>query len=100
MTDRLIGTHGDVVITTDGTGARQGQLAQYDPFGNPVESATRLIGTQGADDTVLANAPQGATYGWEGSNQKLYEHEGTIDTIEMGSRQDVPLLGRFLSVDP
>lgn len=92
--------HGDVIVTADGTGNRQGQIALYDPFGNPIDPTTGRIGTQSADDSVPANAPQGATYGWEGSHQKLYEHESTIDTIEMGVRQYSPLLGRFLSVDP
>ncbi|MEN0083707.1 MAG: RHS repeat-associated core domain-containing protein [Leifsonia sp.] len=91
--------HGDVVVKTGGTGTRSGQLAQYDPFGNPIDPATGLIGTTSADDAVPANTPQNATYGWEGSNQKLYEHEGSLATIEMGARQFVALLGRFLSMD-
>ncbi len=92
--------HGDVVVKTGGTGVRSGTLAQYDPFGNPIDPTTRLIGTTTADDAVPPNSTQNATYGWEGSNQKLYEHEGSISTIEMGARQYLPILGRFLSVDP
>jgi RHS repeat-associated protein len=41
-----------------------------------------------------------ADHAWAGSSSKLYEHEGDLATIEMGARQYVPALGRFLEKDP
>lgn len=93
--------HGDDTVTTDGTGSRTGNLALYDPFGGPIDPVTHLIGTLAANTAVPANTVTlGATHGWAGSAGKQYQHTGDIATIEMGARQYVPLLGRFLSVDP
>jgi RHS repeat-associated protein len=95
--------HGDDVITTNGTGIRNSPaLAIYDPFGNPIDLGTGLIGSLAANSQDLGNTSTtgSASYGWEGSHLKQSEHAGDIATIEMGARQYVPILGRFLSVDP
>jgi RHS repeat-associated protein len=92
--------HGDNIIQCDGAGARVGGLASYDPFGQPIDPTTGDIGTDTADDAVADNAPGQADKGWAGSAGKLYEHQGDIATIEMGARQYVPALGRFIETDP
>jgi RHS repeat-associated protein len=84
-----------------GPGVRTGSIAIYDPFGDPINLTTGLIGTLTANAQDLGNTTTpGATFGWEGSHLKQDQHTGDIATIEMGARQYVPLLGRFLSVDP
>jgi RHS repeat-associated protein len=91
--------HGDVILTADGGGVRTGRFA-YDPFGQPVDLVTGDIGTSTANDAVPDNLPGDADNAFVGQHQKLYEHQGTVATIQMGVRQYVPALGRFLSVDP
>jgi RHS repeat-associated protein len=93
--------HGDTILVADASGARVGVRASFDPFGQPIDPVTGNLGTLTADDAT-ANTVNGsdASYAWLGSHEKLYEHQGTIATIEMGVRQYVPALGRFLGVDP
>ena len=92
--------HGDIVVTANATGTRSAGVYSYDPFGQPVDPVTGRIGTLTADDTVPDSLPGNADTGWVGQHQKLYEHAGSIATIEMGARQYVPALGRFLTIDP
>lgn len=93
--------HGDTVVTADGDGLRAAEIALYDPFGQPIDRATGDIGTIAADDSGPDTQTEtDADYGWLGQHQRLFEHAGGIATIEMGARQYVAGLGRFLEVDP
>ena len=93
--------HGDEVVTADNSGTRSAGHASYDPFGQPIDPSTGNIGTTTGDDAVPDTSNgNSADDGWVGSHQKLYEHLGTVATVEMGDRQYVAALGRFLSVDP
>jgi len=92
--------HQDNIIIADASGVRQGTRTTYDPFGQSIDIATGFIGTASADDALPDNSPGLADFGWVGGAGKLTEHQGTIATVEMGVRQYVPALARFLSVDP
>lgn len=95
--------HGDIIINASNTGAIQGPIRAYDPYGQPINTSTGQLGDTGtptASDQVPDNANGHLDYGWLGQHQRPYEHASSIATIEMGARQYVPVLGRFLSVDP
>src|SRR5205807_1274710 len=79
--------HGDITATADVTGAKTGGTFSYDPYGQALTA-------------VPDNSAGNADYGWLGQHQRAFEHEGTLATIEMGDRQYVPGLGRFIEVDP
>ncbi len=91
--------HGDVIVTADGAGTRVGARAIYDPFGQSIDPTTWKIGTTTADDAVPDLVDGDADFGWVGQHSKYTEHPGSIATIEMGARQYVPTLGRFLEGD-
>ncbi|HEX4059081.1 MAG TPA: hypothetical protein VHX87_12310 [Galbitalea sp.] len=92
--------HGDDTVTATQAGARSTAFEYYDPFGDPMDLSTDLVGTSMGNAAVPNDTTTGgASYGWEGSRGKQYQHSGDIATIERGARQYVPILGRFLSVD-
>ena len=79
--------HGDIVVTADGAGTKTAGTFSYDPYGQALTA-------------VPDNSAGNFDYGWIGQHQRPLEHEGTLATIEMGDRQYVPGLGRFIEVDP
>jgi RHS repeat-associated protein len=89
------GIHGDIIYKGNSASTRY----TYDPFGQVIDS-TGNLGTLTADDAGPNTLTGNADNGWAGPNRKLYEHQGSIATIEMGARQYVPGLGRFLETDP
>jgi RHS repeat-associated protein len=81
--------HGDLVASANSAGVKQGTTAISDPYGNPISGS--------GPDNSIGNYD----YGYEGTAQRGTEEQaGLLPDIEMGARQYIPELGRFLSVDP
>ncbi|WP_409497385.1 PA14 domain-containing protein [Amycolatopsis sp. cmx-11-12] len=88
--------HGDVLFTADGAATRTGGIYQYDPFGQTIDPNTGAF----TDVPIPATATGGMDYGWLGQYQRPVEHLAGQQAIEMGARTYLPILGRFLQVDP
>jgi RHS repeat-associated protein len=81
--------HGDIMTTANSSGAKTGSTYNYDPYGQALGAVP--------DNSPAANLD----YAWLGQHQRPLEHEtSSLATIEMGARQYLPGLGRFLGVDP
>lgn len=101
--------HGDVVVTTNAWGGRHNHenvvatvpaTFRYDPFGQPIDPSSGRVGTEIADDSGPDTLTGDLDNGWLGQHQRPVEQGGSIATIQMGARAYVPVLGRFLAVDP
>jgi RHS repeat-associated protein len=87
--------HGDLIRAFTAT-----PIQLFDPFGQPIDPSTWLVGTITTDDRIHDTSPGNLDSGWLGQHARPYEHQGSTATVEMGARQYVPALGRFLEVDP
>ncbi|WP_280404528.1 PA14 domain-containing protein [Nocardia brasiliensis] len=88
--------HGDILLTTDHTATRTGPLHLYDPYGQNIDPATGTIG----DIPIPATAEGGMDFGYLGQHTVPIEHIASQQALEMGARSYLPILGRFLQVDP
>ncbi|MFD4357908.1 PA14 domain-containing protein [Nocardia sp. NPDC058518] len=88
--------HGDILFTADDTATRTGELRLYSPYGRNIDPETGAF----ADIPLPASAEGGMDFGYLGSNTVPIEHLATQQTLEMGARTYLPILGRFLQTDP
>ncbi|MFI0738739.1 PA14 domain-containing protein [Streptomyces sp. NPDC021100] len=88
--------HGDVLFTADGAATRTGDIRLYDPYGQTIDANTGAF----TDIASPSTAAGGMDFGWLGQHERPVEHLAGQQTIEMGARVYLPVLGRFLQVDP
>ncbi|WP_076985575.1 PA14 domain-containing protein [Actinosynnema sp. ALI-1.44] len=88
--------HGDLLFTADGSATRTGPIHLYDPFGQNIDPGTGAFTAIPVAGTVAG----GMDFGWLGQHERPVEHLGGQQAIEMGARVYLPVLGRFLQVDP
>lgn len=89
----LPGMTGNILALADGEGTNisdsngPGGSFTYDPFGNPLPGGTQP-----------QNYEEGS-YGWHGRTQKATETSFALPFMQMGARDYLPYLGRFLQAD-
>ena len=92
--------HGHIAATANAAGAKTGITVIYSPDGVALDP----LSFSGSDPVVVDppdNSAGSFDYGWQGKDQRPLEHAGTLlATIEMGARQYVPSIGRFIEIDP
>ncbi|MBF6327881.1 RHS repeat-associated core domain-containing protein [Nocardia transvalensis] len=88
--------HGDILFTADATATRTGTIHLYDPYGQNIDPATGEF----ADIPIPATAEGGMDFGYLGQHTVPVEHLASQQALEMGARTYLPILGRFLQVDP